>query len=206
MRSWRCARTAQRTAADAVGHQNQRKTASFLRNGDGKVLAKAPVDIWKELAVPESQVTSVLTFVKTYATRMKRPPTAPLSVLIVDDEESVRKYVERVLREAGYKTALASDGPEAMLVAASLESFDLLLTDLMMPQMTGDELARRLRQSTPSLKVLYLTGFSDRLFTEKVTLWADEAFLEKPCSVKGLLQAVSLLAFGRCEASLDVSS
>ena len=44
--------------------------------------------------------------------------------------------------------------------------------------------------------MLYLTGFSDRLFKEKVTLWADEAFLDKPCSVKGLLQAVSLLLFG----------
>ena len=47
--------------------------------------------------------------------------------------------------------------------------------------------------------MLYLTGFSDRLFKEKVTLWADEAFLEKPCSVTGLLQAVSLLLFGRFE-------
>ena len=70
---------------------------------------------------------------------------------------------------------------------------------MMMPQMTGDELARRIRVSAPGIKVLYLTGFSDRLFKEKVTLWADEAFLDKPCSVKGLLQAVSLLLFGRFE-------
>ena len=51
----------------------------------------------------------------------------------------------------------------------------------------------------PALKVLYLTGFSDRLFKEKMTLWEDESFLDKPCSVKGLLQALSLLAFGRFE-------
>ena len=91
---------------------------------------------------------------------------------------------------------MAADGPEAIEEATTLQPFDLLLTDLMMPQMTGDELARRLRVGHPSLKVLYLTGFSDRLFKEKVTLWADEAFLDKPCSVKGLLQAVSLLLFG----------
>ena len=133
------------------------------------------------------------------ATRMTARPSRPLSVLVVDDEELVRKFVERVLREAGYQTATASDGPEALEVAAKLESFDILVTDLMMPQMTGDELARRVRVSTPSVKVLYLTGFSDRLFNEKVTLWADEAFLEKPCSVKGLLQAVSLLLLGRFE-------
>jgi CheY-like chemotaxis protein len=128
---------------------------------------------------------------------MKTPPSRPLTVLVVDDEELVRKFVERVMREAGYETATASDGPEALEVAAKLETFDILVTDVMMPQMTGDELARRLRQSTPEIKVLYLTGFSDRLFKEKVTLWADEAFLDKPCSVKGLLEAVSLLLFGR---------
>ena len=70
--------------------------------------------------------------------------------------------------------------------------------------MTGNELARRIRASAPSVKVLYITGFSDRLFKEKVTLWADEAFLDKPCSVKGLLQAVSLLLFGRLESPQQV--
>ena len=77
--------------------------------------------------------------------RMKSAPSRPSSVLVVDDEEPVRKFVERVLREAGYQTATASDGPEALEVAAKLETFDILVTDLMMPQMTGDELARRLR-------------------------------------------------------------
>jgi CheY-like chemotaxis protein len=129
--------------------------------------------------------------------RLKAAPGRPVSVLVVDDEELVRKFVERVMREAGYETATAADGPEALEVAARLETFDILVTDVMMPQMTGDELARRIRASTPGIKVLYLTGFSDRLFKEKVTLWADEAFLDKPCSVKGLLEAVSLLLFGR---------
>ena len=120
------------------------------------------------------------------------------TVLVVDDEEAVRGYVERVLRDGGYNTAVAGDGPEAIEVAARLGSFDLLVTDVMMPQMTGDELARRLRHNEPKLKILYLTGYSDRLFKDKVTLWEDEAFLDKPCTVNGLLQAVSLLTVGRC--------
>jgi two-component system cell cycle sensor histidine kinase/response regulator CckA len=116
-------------------------------------------------------------------------------ILVVDDEESVRRFVDRVLHEAGYDTVLASDGPEA-IEAATRGSFDLLLTDVLMPQMTGDELARRLRLSDPSLKILYLTGYSDRLFKDKVTLWEDEAFLDKPCTVKSLMEAVSLLLSG----------
>lgn len=123
-----------------------------------------------------------------------------LTVLVVDDEESVRRFVERVLQDAGYRTALASDGPEAIEAAARLGSFDLLVTDVMMPQMTGDELARRLRMTEPKLKILYLTGYSDRLFKDKVTLWEDEAFLDKPCSVKSLMEAVSLLLLGRLNA------
>ena len=129
------------------------------------------------------------------------------TILVVDDEESVRRFVERVLQDAGYETATAPGGPEAIEAAARLGSFELLVTDVMMPQMTGDELARRLRQTEQrGLKVLYLTGFSDRLFKEKVTLWEDEAFLDKPCGVKGLLQAVSLLLFGRFEAPIDFTS
>jgi two-component system cell cycle sensor histidine kinase/response regulator CckA len=137
---------------------------------------------------------------------MKRHDHGSLTVLVVDDEEPVRRFVERVLREAGYQTATAGDGPEALEVAQRLGHFDLLLTDVMMPQMTGDELARRLRQSEPSLRVLYLTGFSDRLFKEKVTLWEDEAFLDKPCSVKALSEAVSLLLFGTCQTPASVAS
>lgn len=129
-----------------------------------------------------------------------------VSVLVVDDEEPVRKFVDRVLRDAGYKTAVAGDGPEALEAAAKMGPIDILVTDVMMPQMAGDELARRLRTIQPSLKVLYLTGFSDSLFKEKVMLWEEEAYLDKPCSIKSLLQAVSLLLFGSFEAPQQLKS
>jgi two-component system cell cycle sensor histidine kinase/response regulator CckA len=123
----------------------------------------------------------------------------PFNVLIVDDEEPVRRFVDRALTAAGYKTSTAADGPAAIEAAEKSGAFDILVTDLMMPQMKGDELARRLRMREPELKVLYLTGFSDALFKEKLTLWQDEAFLDKPCTMKGLLEAVSLLLVGRIE-------
>jgi two-component system cell cycle sensor histidine kinase/response regulator CckA len=133
---------------------------------------------------------------KDFATRKKSAPGDTIRVLIVDDEEPVRKFVARVLKDAGYNVTMAGDGPEAIATAVKMETLDILVTDVMMPVMTGDELARRIRQNESKVKVLYLTGFADRLFKEKVTLWEDEAFLDKPCSVAGLRQAVSLLYYG----------
>lgn len=124
----------------------------------------------------------------------------PPRVLIVDDESQVRIFVERVLRTAGYLTTTVADGPAAV-EAAKIEKFDLLVTDLMMPGMTGDELAPRVRAFKRGLKVLYLTGFSDELFKDKIKLFEGEAFLDKPCTVQGLLEAVSLLIFGRINAT-----
>jgi two-component system, cell cycle sensor histidine kinase and response regulator CckA len=137
----------------------------------------------------------MLSSLKRYAARLKVEPDKALLVLVVDDDQAVRDFVDRVLREAGYRTMVAGSGPEAIELA-SKEPIDLLLTDVNMPQMSGGELARRLRHDEPSLKVLYLTGFSDQLFNEKTTLWQDEAYLEKPCTIAGLLQAVALITVG----------
>jgi two-component system, cell cycle sensor histidine kinase and response regulator CckA len=124
----------------------------------------------------------------------RRADAVRFRVLVVDDDELVRCYIDRVLRGAGYHTTLATDANEAIQLAWTNGPFDLLLTDLVMPRMNGDELARRLRLSQPHLPVLYFTGFSDRLFIERETLWDGEALLDKPCSPKGLLDAVSQVA------------
>ena len=129
----------------------------------------------------------------------------PIRILVVDDEPSICRFVQAVLEKSGYRITTAASGADAMAAFTREGAPDLLLTDLKMPQMDGDELAAKLRQQIPDLKVLYLTGFSDRLFKEKVTLWADEAFLDKPCSAQGLRQAVSLLLLGRFEVPLETS-
>jgi CheY-like chemotaxis protein len=117
-------------------------------------------------------------------------------VLVVDDEESIRTFANRVLRDAGYDVAIACDGPEALTLTEKKGPFDLFVVDLVMPHMMGNDLARHLRARDPDTKVLYFTGYSDRLFQEKATLWENEAFLEKPVPISGLLEAVSLLLFG----------
>ena len=95
-------------------------------------------------------------------------------VLVVDDEESVRRFAERVLAGAGYEVVVAPDGPEALRIVDAQRPFDVFVVDVLMPHMSGDELSRQLRQRDPDLKVLYFTGYSDRLFKDKVTLWEHE--------------------------------
>ena len=118
-------------------------------------------------------------------------------ILVVDDEEPVRDLVSRVLYQAGYTVLTAGDGPDALLGAELNPPIDLLITDLLMPQMYGDEVARQMRVRYPRLRVLYLTGHRNRLFTHRPLLPDREAFLDKPFTSDELLEAISLLLYGR---------
>ena len=117
-------------------------------------------------------------------------------ILVVDDEAVVRQFVERVLRDTGYEVAVAPGGPEALAIADEQSPFDLFVIDVRMPDMSGDELARRLRQRFQRVEVLFFTAHSDLLFEDRAALEAHEAFLDKPVTMKGLLEAVSLILFG----------
>ena len=118
-------------------------------------------------------------------------------VMVVDDEGGIRELVSRCLADSRFELTVAASGEEALALARNPAALDLLITDQLMPGIEGHELARRLRTANPNLKVLYLTGHSDRLFAAKEHMWDREAFLEKPFSPDGLRQAVALLIVGR---------
>jgi CheY-like chemotaxis protein len=117
------------------------------------------------------------------------------TVLIAEDELSVREPVRRVLERFGYRVIEAADGGAALDLAESLaaehgESIDLLLTDVVMPGMSGRELARRLRQSQPAVRVLFMSGYSSEAVATHGMLAPDAAFLQKPFSVTELVERV----------------
>jgi two-component system cell cycle sensor histidine kinase/response regulator CckA len=118
---------------------------------------------------------------------------AGATILIVDDEPLICEFVKWVLMDAGYRTRIAHSGPSAIRAVEQIGYPDLLLTDLTMPQMQGDELAATLRRGRPALKVLYLTGMSRELFRDRDTLDVGEALIEKPCSARQILEGVSVL-------------
>lgn len=119
-------------------------------------------------------------------------------LLVVDDEAPILKLVERILSMDNYEIRTADSGFSAvrLLDEPGALPVDLLVTDLMMPGMSGRELALIVRERYPSVRVLYQTGFADNLFSGVQELGTGEAFVEKPYSAVGLLEATRLLMFG----------
>ena len=110
-------------------------------------------------------------------------------VFVVEDEAAVRKAVVRLLSDRGYATLQAA-GPASALEVARLWSgpIDLLLTDVVMPEMSGDELARELRRGRPHLLVVYMTGYSGEL--DVAALRVDGPVVQKPFTHESLLTVV----------------
>ena len=122
------------------------------------------------------------------------------TVLVVDDEPGVRALARRILEGGGYGVVEAGDGAEALKMIGGKERIDFLMADLDMPVMRGEEMAKKIRRLRPDLKVLYVTAHSEQLFKERPELIEGEAFLDKPFTVRGLLEAVSLLKSGYINA------
>ncbi len=104
---------------------------------------------------------------------------AATTVLVVEDEDVIRGLVDQVLRGEGYDVLLAANGDEAMELAAG-NRVDVLLTDLSMPGIGGDELADRLRAGAPGLKVMFMSGFAEGGHFSAASMPPATAFLEKP--------------------------
>ena len=132
--------------------------------------------------------------------RLDRPPLSERKrLLVVDDEVPVLKLVTRILATDNYEIASAESGEAALRVMQQpgFTGVDLLVTDLMMPGMNGRQLAAVVRKTNPHLRVLYVTGFADTLFTGVQELGPGESFIEKPFGADGLLEATRLLMFGQ---------
>jgi two-component system cell cycle sensor histidine kinase/response regulator CckA len=125
---------------------------------------------------------------------MAQPPQVA-TILVVDDEAGIRTVARRALEDAGYQVLEASDGRAAIKLLAEGAELDLLIADLNMPGLDGNEMVRRIRTTRPDLKVLYVSGHISRLMDAR-PLWDGEAFLNKPFTNENLREAVSLLLYG----------
>ena len=113
------------------------------------------------------------------------------TVLVVEDESQLRELARRVLERSGYTVLAASDAEAAMAIADRHPGhIHLLITDMILPRLSGRELAARLGIHRPAIKVLYVSGTSDEAIARHRVLAPGTEFLEKPFSLDGLLRTV----------------
>jgi CheY-like chemotaxis protein len=115
-------------------------------------------------------------------------------VLVVEDEHLVRDLTRRILTEAGYRVLVAGSGPEALELARRHQgTVELLLTDMVMPGMTGKQLALQLAAERPGIRTLYMSGY----FDEPVGNGVHGTFVAKPFNRETLLERVGAALAGR---------
>ena len=112
------------------------------------------------------------------------------TILLVEDEPSVRRLVSQMLQLTGYTVLEASNGPEALgLMDQVGQPVDLLLTDIVMPSMSGGTLAQHLSRRHPKMRVLFTSGYMDDVVVQEVVAMGAQ-FLPKPFTLEGLTQKV----------------
>jgi PAS domain S-box-containing protein len=119
-----------------------------------------------------------------------QPEAGTATVLLVEDEQAVRELVRIILERAGYSVVEAANADEAETLFEAMRSVDLLLTDVVMPGRSGFELFNRLHAKLPSLRVLFISGYTDYAMFDSAIVDRDLAFLEKPFSAEGLVTRV----------------
>lgn len=123
--------------------------------------------------------------------RAEAPQPNPRTILLVEDDPWVRGVTSRALCSAGYEVLVAKGPNEAIdIFGRSLAPPHLLLTDVVMPRLSGHELAERLRKDRPGLRVLFMSGYSENALPQEGVLLPGVELLRKPFTAAALLERV----------------
>ena len=118
-------------------------------------------------------------------------PKGTETILLVEDDESVREAALNILVNSGYTVLEAAGGEKALeLCKTHGDSINMLIADVVMPEMSGPELARRMKAFCPAAKVLYMSGYTDTHIVHHGVLKEGIAFLQKPFTLKSLIMKV----------------
>jgi two-component system, cell cycle sensor histidine kinase and response regulator CckA len=118
---------------------------------------------------------------------IETPAPATETILLVEDEQTVRESIAEYLQENGYRVLKANGGPQALAIVGQFEGpIDLMLTDVIMPQMSGRELAQRVAIIHPTMKIIFMSGYSDNLLSNRQVLDPRHVLLQKPLRLAAL--------------------
>jgi two-component system cell cycle sensor histidine kinase/response regulator CckA len=163
----------------------------IVQQMDGSVVVRSEPDQGTIFSVYLPIVVAVDAVVAQPVENRAMPDSGTETILLVEDEHAVRRLARRALEMSGYRILEASHGGEALRVCAQHPSpIDLLLTDVVMPQMSGAELAERLKPLRPDMRVLYMSGYTEDALGNHGVLSPETAFLYKPFTPDSLRRTV----------------
>ena len=127
-------------------------------------------------------------------------------MLVVEDAEGLRQLTKRLLERQGYTVLVASNADEALQVFEQNPGIDVLLTDVVMPGGSGPELNQRLIELRPTLKVIYMSGYTDEAIVHHGVLKPGIAFLQKPFTADALVRKICELLPGENGPILEAAA
>jgi two-component system cell cycle sensor histidine kinase/response regulator CckA len=144
-----------------------------------------------KLYFPEVSAAAAFGTVGDHPATTKPDKRGSETILLVEDEEAVRGLTSRILERQGYRVIAAEHGRAAMEIAAKEDGhIDLVLTDVVMPGMNGRGLVERLSGIRPTIKSLYMSGYTDDDIIRRGFIEPSKSFLQKPFTSEALLQTV----------------
>jgi signal transduction histidine kinase len=153
-----------------------------------RIVKESGGDIWVNSAPGEGATFTIclpratqVTDNGDLSTSPRAPEAGSETLLLVEDEETVRKLLTHVLHKRGYQVIEASNGPEALRIyERRSREIHLVLTDMVMPHMSGRELGEQLRRIKPDVKIIYMSGYTDDVLVRTGALGPGMSFLQKP--------------------------
>jgi PAS domain S-box-containing protein len=172
--------------------------------GDIRLYSEAGIGTTVTIVLPATEVGGG----PETAARPARPDAVPAgspageTILLVEDEDALRDTTTRILTRAGYRVVAAAGGEQAIRTAQTHpDRIGLLLTDVIMPEMMGNEVAARVRAVLPDVPVLYMSGYAQPVLAEHGTLEPGVTMIEKPFSSRELLGRVAALLHQPADAT-----
>jgi two-component system, cell cycle sensor histidine kinase and response regulator CckA len=157
----------------------------IVKQSGGKIVVESELDKGTTFKIyfPRVEGESYRDIEKT----IDSPCRATETILLVEDEETVRESIADYLRQNGYEVLKANGGPQALSLARQFEqAIPLMLTDVIMPQMSGRELAEQIASIHPETRVIFMSGYSDNLLSNRQILDPRHVLLQKPLRLASL--------------------
>jgi len=163
----------------------------IVQQNEGKIFVESEEGKGSEFKIYFPKIVAEIKKEEIAKVKTHKLPTGNETILLVDDEDSIRDFLSGILKEQGYKVIEASNGLDALYIFQKVsEKIHLLISDITMPKMSGPELATELRELQPDIKALFISGNIDNEFMREQETNPNIDFLQKPFTYDSIILKV----------------